>query len=102
MFKINANPTFDAVVKIVGQGREQSLALTFRHKTRTQYGDLLQALAAETIDPADALLQLIEKWDADAELNRESIKLLQDHQPGVDWAIIEAYSEAIKVVRKGN
>lgn len=102
MFKIKADPTFDACLTIKGQGREQKLNVTFRHKTRTEYANLLQEIAAEKIDVADAILSLIEKWDADLDLSRESIQLLQDHQPGSDWAIITGYGDALTVARKGN
>lgn len=102
MFRIKADPTFDANITIVGQGREQTLGVTFRHKTRTEYADILQALAEGKLDVADAILDLVAKWDADVEISKEAIELLQDEQPGSDWAIVTAYSEAITVARKGN
>ena len=102
MFHIKAEPTFDACLTIVGQGREQKLNVTFRHKTRTEYSDMLEEMAEGKMEVADALLALLDKWDADADLNRENIVALQEHQPGVDWAIITAYGEALKVARKGN
>lgn len=102
MFKLKSEPTFDAALTIIGQGREQVLNLTYRHKTRTEYGELLKAMAAQSIDAADAILELVAKWDADGELNRENIKLLCDEQPGSDWAIITGYGDALTVARKGN
>lgn len=102
MFKIKANPTFDATVVIVGQGREQKLNLTYRHIPRSEYADMLKAMADEKMESEDAILKLVEKWDADGELNSETIKLLCDHQPGADWAIIVGYADAMTVARKGN
>lgn len=102
MFKIKADPTFDASLTIVGQGREQTLKVTFRHKTRTEYADMLQAMSKGKLDTPSAILQLVEKWEADAELNKENVKALCDHQPGADWAIITGYGEALTVARKGN
>lgn len=102
MFKIKADPTFDAALTIVGQGREQQLNVTFKHKPRADYAAMLQKIVDGKLEAADALLQLVAKWDADAELNKASIKVLQDEQPGCDWAIITAYSEALTVARKGN
>lgn len=102
MFQIKPNPTFDATLTIVGQGREQKLNVTFKHKTRSEYTAMLQKIADGKLDSADALLQIIEKWDADAELNKESIKALQENQPGSDWAVITGYGEALAVARKGN
>lgn len=105
MFKIKADPTFDASLTIVGQGREQVLNVTFRHKTHTEYSDLLLKLAdpkKNKMDTADAILQLVEKWDADADLTRENIVALREEQPGADWAIITGFGEALTVARKGN
>lgn len=105
MFKIAGNPTFDASLTIVGQGREQVLNVTFRHKTHAQYSELLLKLAdpkKHKLDTADAVLELVEKWDADADLTRENIVALREAQPGADWAIITGFGEALTVARKGN
>lgn len=102
MFKIKADPTFDAVLTIIGQGREQVLKVTFRHKTRSVYAALLQSMSEGKLEAPDLLLQLIEKWDADAELNLASLAVMQEHQPGMDWAIITGYGDALTVARKGN
>lgn len=64
-FKIKSNPTIDACITIVGQGREQQLNVTYRHKTGKEYDALMKQLAAGEITTADLLLLLIEKWDAD-------------------------------------
>jgi hypothetical protein len=102
MFKIQSNPTFDAALKIVGQGREQTLNVTFRHKTRSEYGDLMKSIAEGKTDTADAVLAIVDKWDADAPLSAESVKLLGEHQPGAEWAILTGYGDALTVARKGN
>lgn len=102
MFKIAANPTFDAALVMKGQGREQTLNVTFRHKPKSEYLALIQDIRDGKVSPADAVLQLVEKWDADAELNRESVDLLAEQQPGCDWAIVEGYGQALAVARKGN
>lgn len=102
MFKLQANPTFDAKLTIVGQGREQTLNVTFRHKTRSEYAAMWEDVASDKRKIEDVLVELIEKWDADAEVSVDSIKLLQDHQPGADFAILSGYNEALTVARKGN
>lgn len=102
MFKLKANPTIDARVTITGQGREQTLNLTFRHKTRSEYQALWEDVAGDKRKIEDVLVELIEKWDADANVSVESIRLLQDHQPGADFAILSAYNDALTVARKGN
>jgi hypothetical protein len=102
MFKLKADPTFNASLTIVGQGREQKLNVTFRHRSRAEYLAMLDKLSKGEIDAADALLDILEKWDADADLTRENILLLQENQPGADLAILQGYGEALAVARKGN
>lgn len=102
MFKIAANPTFDASLTIVGQGREQKLNVTYRHKPRADYLALLKSVSKGDKSVADAILEVVEKWDADADLSAKSIAMLQEQQPGADWAILSGYGEALAVARKGN
>lgn len=101
-FQIKANPTFEASLTIVGQGREQKLSVTYRHKTSKEYAALLDRLGNSEIDIAEAVLELVDKWDADAPLSRQSLEMLQDEQPGADFAILNAYGEALTVARKKN
>lgn len=102
MFKIKADPTFDASLTIVGQGREQQLNVTFKHMARTDYLAMLDKVGKGKMAAPDALLSILAKWDADADLSAKSIALLQEQQPGADWAILSAYGEALAVARKGN
>lgn len=102
MFQIAANPTFDASLKIVGQGREQTLNVTFKHKTTTEYRALLERVSKSEMTVEDAVLEVVEKWDADMPLTRESITMLRDHQPGADWAILSGFGDSLVVARQGN
>jgi len=102
MFSIEPNPMFKASLVIVGQGREQTLNVVYRHKPRSEYIALLEKVRAGDVSVTDALLQLLESWDADGPLDADTIAKLQEAQPGVDWAIVSGYSEALTVARKGN
>ena len=102
MFHIAANPTFDASLIITGQGREQTLNCTFKHKTRSDYLAMLESIRDGSLTVPDAILSIVEKWDADERLSAASIAKLQDQQPGIDWAIVTGYGEALAVARKGN
>lgn len=102
MFKVKADPTFPATVTVVGQGKEQKLDLVFRHKRRTEYLALLDRVKQESATAADVLLEIVESWDADVPLDATGISELQDEQPGLDWAIIQSYGEALSVARRGN
>lgn len=102
MFKIAANPTFDANLTIVGQGREQTLKVTFKHKAKSEYLAMLEQIREGKLTVPDAILSIVTKWNADEELSAASIVKLQDEQPGSDWAIVTGYGEALSVARKGN
>lgn len=102
MFSIEPNPTFKASLVITGQGREQTLNVVYRHKPRSEYITLLEKVRAGDVPVADALLQLVESWDADAPLDADTITKLQESQPGIDWAIVSGYTDALTVARKGN
>lgn len=102
MFQIKSNPIFDATLTIVGQGREQNLNVTYRHKPRADYLAMLEAVSKGDKTVSAAILEVVAKWDADAELSAESIAHLQEQQPGADWAILSGYGEALAVARKGN
>ena len=102
MFKIEADPTFEAAITIIGQGREQTLNVTFKHKTRAQYLSWLETLRNEEGAIAKAVLEIVQRWDADAPLGIDSILALQDEQPGADLAIIDAYGQALLVARRKN
>jgi len=101
-FQVKANPTFDATITIVGQGREQKLAVTFRHKTRSEYAEIVRQAIESSATDADIVVQILDKWDADVPLDTAGLKLLDEHQPGATRAIIEAYGEALSVARRKN
>jgi hypothetical protein len=102
MFDVKAPTTIPATLNFVGQGREQKLKVVFRHMPRTQYADLLDLVAKGEVQAEDAVVSLIESWEANAELSAATIKQLSEDQPGADWAILTGYGEALAVARKGN
>lgn len=102
MFKIKAPETIPATVNITGQGREQTLKLVFNHMERTAYQQLLDDVAAGKVKTEDALLKMVHSWEADMELSADTIRFLDEQQPGVALAIVVSYGEALAVARKGN
>lgn len=101
-FKVKAPETIVATVTMVGQGREQKLEVTFRHMLRSEYMDLLQQIREGHLDAAAAVLRVLSSWDADVPLDADGVGLLQENQPGADWAILMGYGDALGVARKGN
>jgi len=106
MFKIKSNPTFPATLTLVGQGVEQKLNLVYRHRTKEERQALLDSLmeegAAFEQRISAAVLDVVESWDADAELDSNGLELLDQYQPGAVLAIWRGYFEAMMVSRKGN
>lgn len=102
MFDVKAPETFEATLTIVGQGREQKLPVVFRHRTREAYSELLAKVADGKVKDVDAVLELVESWEANADLTAENLKALDSNQPGALWAIVTGYSHAFGVARKGN
>ena len=101
-FKIKAPELIPAELGFKGQGREQVLKLKYRFMERTKYVEMLDKIAKEEISNEDAVLQLVESWEADMELSAEAVKLLDEHQPGVLLNIVFGYGNALAVARQGN
>lgn len=101
MFKIQPNPTFDVAVNIISHGETQAINVTFRAKTRNEYQEILKS-AKDDAGAADAFLKLVDKWDADMPLDKAGVQALQQHRPGAEWLIIQAYGDQLIAARKGN
>jgi hypothetical protein len=101
VFKIQPNPTFEVPVAIISHGEEQTINITFRAKTRDEYQKILKSAKDDT-SAASAFLELVEKWDADMSLDAAGVKALQQHRPGAEWLIIQAYGDKLIAARKGN
>jgi hypothetical protein len=102
MFTIEANPTFPATITLVGQSRRQKLEVVFRHKLRDDAETLLTDFATDKKSAADAVLEVMESWDANKPLDAVSLAALQQNQPGALEAILAAWGAGLRVAREGN
>jgi len=107
MFKIKANPTFEATVKIPTPEGEQSLTLVFKHKTRQQVKEFFAAVAAEEqgdgAQEGARMCELIEGWkDVDAPFSQAAISDLVQNYHAAPSAIFEAYIGALTQAKQGN
>ena len=102
MFTIKANPTFPATITIVGQGLRRKLEVTFRHKVTDEAEALLTDFATDKKSAADAVLEVVESWDADMPLDASSLAVLRQNQPGALEAIVAAWATGLRVAREGN
>lgn len=101
-YQIRSNPTFPASLTLVGQSRKQKLNLVFKHKTQEERDAMYDQLQSGEKDLIDILLEVIESWDADVELDRAGLTLLQQHQPGADFGILNGYGQALRVEQEKN
>ena len=120
--------TFSRVVTVpLHEGVEGQLDVTFRYRTRTEFGKLVDdmAAAADVTPPksdadedvvfslraaleasrdrnADYLLQVLDGWGLPEPFDRPHVQQLCDELPGAALALIEAYRQACAEGRLGN
>lgn len=100
-FKLEAAPTFDAVVDIPVHGAEPAkVKFTFRHRTRDELDAFYKAAGERTVD--ESVLAVVSGWELDDELNAESVAKLTQNYMGAGPAITNAYINAMLQARLGN
>lgn len=103
VFKIEADPTFPAKVKIGKPGGgTQELSVVFRHKTREELQDYFDRNQKEKRSDVDAALEIIESWSADKELSADSLKTLFSNFHDAARAIFVTYADELAQARAGN
>lgn len=123
--KLGSRPkSFTRVVKFpLPEGGEGRIACSYRYRTRTQFGEFVDALMAKSplerpdyTDPtvntklqqsviasnAGYLINALDGWDLDVELNVSNLEQLADEHPGAVMAIMEDYRAACCEGRLGN
>lgn len=120
----NTPKTFNRTVTVeMLDGTKGSVDCTFRYRTRVEFGAFLDSLfkeagvkapdadekvaiaelMARTRDTnADYLLQVLDGWNLDDELNKDNLQQLCDEFPGVANSIMETYRTQISEGRRGN
>lgn len=97
------------------EGGEGAIEVTYRYRTKTEFGKFLDGIFAEAKQqqPADGefamselmaktrdknaayLLDVVEDWNLDEKLNRETAEQLCDELPAAAAEIMEVYRTAI-------
>jgi hypothetical protein len=102
-FKLKPNPTFPATVKIRAPGGEvQDLQVVFRHKRKDEVFAFFSEASDKGRSDVDCILDVIESWDADGELNKESVADLLQNYAGSAAAIFQTYMAELVTARLGN
>ena len=103
MFKIEAEPTFLAVVKIrAAGGKILELNVVFRHKKRDEVHQYFADCAENGKPDVDCILELVESWDADKALAKESVLDLMQNYSVASKAIFATYLDELTQARLGN
>lgn len=105
------------------EGVEGVIEVKFKYRTRTEFGkfidQLMEASGAKAKDEgdkfsmadlmektaganADYIMDVIEAWNLDEDLNRANVQQLADEVPAAAIAIMETYRAAITEGRLGN
>lgn len=102
MFSVKPPEKINASLSLEGQGRKQTLKLVYRHRARKDYAAMLDKIGRNKLAAEDAVIDLVESWEADADLTPEVLRQLDEDQPGTLWAILTGYGKALTVAREGN
>lgn len=102
-------------------GTEGQIECVFKYRTRTQFGALVDSLSKDAGEPlkngqfsmetimektrdknGEYLIEVLDGWDVDAELNIINAQQLADEVPSAVMAIMDAYRLGINEGRLGN
>lgn len=112
-------------------GTTGTVECVFKYRTKKEYGEFIDGITeaaratekaseakaddaevkpfsladylAKSVDAgADYILQILEGWNLDVELSKQSVEELGDEYPGAAAAIIETYRIAVTEGRLGN
>lgn len=125
--KLGARPkSFDYTIRIpLPEGGEGTLPLTYRYRTRTEFGEFIdnlmdkagvkkpteveqlggslrQAMEAVRDGAADYIMQIVDGWALDEEFNHTNVQQLCDELPAAATEIVERYRLACTEGRLGN
>ena len=100
-FALKANPTFVSTVGFpIAGGDPVKVAVTFRHRTKTQLDEFIRSREGRT-DTA-TFLEMVAAWDLDDEFNAANVEILLENHIGVAVAAYQAYIEELVRARRGN
>jgi len=87
---LNAAPTFKKEVEIpVAGGKPAFVEFTFKHRTRDDLKDFIEALSGR--EDVEVLIDIATGWDLDDPFGKESLEKLVQNYTGAARAVIEVY-----------
>ncbi|SER52324.1 MULTISPECIES: phage tail assembly chaperone [Pseudomonas] len=101
LFKLDPNPTFDALVAIpVPGGSKADVKFTFKHRSKTELEDFLST--NKDMDDTTLVKSIADGWELDDEFNDENIGRLLNNYIGAGSAIYVKYLEELYQAKRLN
>lgn len=103
MLKLKANPTFTAKVEIPAPGGAASIKVEYKHMTKDQYNEFIEAESKVKRSDEDALMDIVVGWSGvDTEFSREAVRDLCQHYHKAATAIVSTFITELTQARAGN
>lgn len=100
-FVLTANPTFKATVSIPIPGDLAApIEFIFKHKTRDQYKEMLNAWGAQS--DSETILEIASGWDLEDPFDKDHIEKMLQNYHGSGNATIKKYIDELTGARLGN
>lgn len=95
MLKLNPNPTFSDEVEITVPGQKEpgAINLTFKYRSRKEYGEFLTWLEDKTV--SEAMPEFVIGWDLPEEFTAENVSIFLNNYPAAYGEIFAAYSRLL-------
>lgn len=101
MFKLKADPTFEAKVSFpVSGGESIPVALTFKHRTKEELSKWLEGRPGRSDE--DTFTDMVTGWSLDEPFSKENVVILLQHHIGVALATYETYIDELTRHRAKN
>ncbi|TWI52984.1 tail assembly chaperone [Pseudomonas duriflava] len=101
LFKLDPNPTFDAVVSIPVPGSGKAdVRFTFKHRSKSELAEFTNA--NKDLDDVSLIQEIASGWELDDEFNAENIGRLVENYIGSGSAIYIKYLEELYQAKRLN
>lgn len=101
MFKLRAEPTFNAVVDFpMHGGKTVPVELTFKHRTKSELD--VWKTSGEGKSEVDIFMECVVGWSIEEEFTRENVAILLENFVSVSFAVWAAYAKELLNARAKN
>jgi hypothetical protein len=103
MLKLKASPTFPAKVEIPTPSGPISIKVEFKHMTKAQYADFIEAESKSKRSDEEALMDIMAGWSGvDTDFSKDAVGELCQQYHKAASAIVESFITTLTQARSGN